>query len=219
MGGFAQKKILIVKDTTKLPERQVFVRFGVDLSRFALPFVGEIGSNGFEASVDAEVKYRYFPTIEAGFQSINHEVADLHYYMKGEYARIGFDYNIVKYKHRLDRNLFYIGARLGYSNFNHEAPLIIISSKWGEINTLMPKTDLNALWFEGLIGLKGELASNLYMSITVRLKSMISHTNYGNYKPYIVPGFGKGYNWLNTGINYSIYYAIPIKNPKLDFEK
>jgi hypothetical protein len=217
--GSSQKKLLVIKDTAKLPERQVFIRFGVDLSRFALRYVGDIPSKGFEASVDGEVKYRYFPTIEAGFQSIDYKIPGLQYQMSGNYARIGFDYNITKYKHRLDRNLFYIGTRLGYTRFSHEAPEITITSAWDTVRSSMPKMELNALWFEGLIGIKGELVTNLYMSFTVRVKSMINHSNYNNYKPYIVPGFGKGFNFINTGINYSIYYAIPIKNPKLDFEK
>jgi hypothetical protein len=202
----------------KLPERQKFIRLGIDLSRFALPQVGEIGSKGFEASIDAEVKTRFFPTIEAGYQEIDHHTTIVHYQMYGQYARIGFDYNIIKYKHRLDRNLFYIGARLAYTQGWHQAPEITLKNSWGSVETSMEKQNIDAIWFEGMLGLKGELVKNLYMGASVRIKSMIAHSDYGHFTPYILPGFGKGYNFINTGINYSIYYAIPIKNPKLDFE-
>ncbi len=195
-------------------ERQVFVRVGLDLSRFAMPLINDNGQTGLELSMDTELAYRYFPTIEAGYSQIK-DYTDLHHYDSyGNYFRVGFNYCMSKYKHRLDRNLFFIGARYGYTGYTHKADLINITNQWGTLETSFAETQLNAHWFEGVIGLRGEIVKNFYMGYTIRVKQMLSHSEYGNYTPYWIPGFGKATKSITIGISYSIFYAIPIKNPK-----
>lgn len=194
-----------------MPQRQVFVRFGCDLSRFALPYVGDIGSKGLEFSVDGEIKYNWFPTVEVGRQSLKHNADSIHYKMNGNYFRVGLDYNILKYKHRLDRDICFVGVRFACSSFSQEVPFVEVRNSRFDIVTNIPKSDLNAYWGEAVVGLKGELLKNLYMGVTVRAKMMLAHANYRSVTPYIVPGFGKGYNKINAGISYSIMYAIPIR--------
>ena len=196
-------------------ERQVFVRTGIDLSRFAMPFINDFGHSGLELSLDTELKYRYFPTLEAGYSQIKDHTELHNYDLYGNYFRVGFNYNVIKYKHRLDRNMFFIGARYGYTSFYHQADKIVIANQWGITETSFPEAQLNAHWFEGIIGLRGEIVKNIYMGYTIRVKQMLSHSDYGNYTPYWVPGFGKATKSMVIGISYSIFYAIPIKEPNL----
>jgi len=200
-------------------ERQKFVRFGLDLSRFTLPYIKDYGQSGFEASLDSEIKYRYFPTLEVGYSKIDDKTELHNYYSDGNYFRFGFDYNVIKYKHRLDRNLFFVGARYGYTGYSHQADMISITNGWGTLETSLPLTQLNAQWVEGVIGMRGEIVKNLYLGYTIRVKFMLKHSNYGDYTPYWVPGFGESEKLVAVGLSYSVFYAIPIKNPKLDFEK
>jgi hypothetical protein len=65
-GQIKKQYELPVKEQNKLIERQFFIRLGVDLSRFALDYMNDIGHTGFEMSLDAEIKYRFFPTV--GFE-------------------------------------------------------------------------------------------------------------------------------------------------------
>lgn len=194
-----------------MPRRQVFVRFGCDLSRFALPYVGDIGSRGVEFSVDGELNYNYFPVVEVGRQLVKHNTDSIRYKMNGNYFRVGLDYNILKYKHRLDRDICFVGVRVGCSKFSQEVPYVEVRNFRYDIVADMPKSNLDAYWGEAVVGLKGELLKNLYMGITVRAKMMFTHANYNTVTPYIVPGFGKGYNKINAGLSYSIMYAIPIR--------
>lgn len=194
-----------------MPRRQVFVRFGCDLSRFALPYVGDIGSKGLEFSVDGELKYNYFPIVEIGRQSLKHDTDSILYKMNGNYFRTGLDYNILKYKHRLDRDICFVGLRVGYSKFSQEVPFAEVRNPRYDIISKIPKSNLNSFWGEAVVGLKGELLKNLYMGVTVRAKMMLAHSKYHSVTPYIMPGFGKGYNKVNAGISYSIMYAIPIR--------
>lgn len=195
-----------------MPRRQVFVRFGCDLSRFALPYVGDIGSKGLEFSLDGEINYNWFPVIEVGRQSLRHTTDTVIYKMSGEYARIGFDYNILKYKHRLDRDIFFVGARIAHTSFSHEAPSVVMNHDiWGTLSSSLPSKSVKATWGEAVVGLKGEIFPNIYLGITVRAKMLFAHSKYEALTPYIIPGYGKGYNKFNAGISYSLMYAIPIR--------
>ena len=224
----AQKALAPKLPETPKPERQVFVRFGVDLSRIAVNYIGKIPYQAFEASVDGEVAQKYFPTFEAGWsklanstvgESAQEPAIQYNYLMTGNYYRIGMNYNMLKYKQRLDRNIFFVGARLATSGFSQEADQISLTNPWGTIETSFPKTSLHAYWFEGVIGLRGEIVRNLYMGYTIRIKRMLAHSAYNNINPYIIPGFGKGSKSSTVGISYSIFYAIPIKNPKINYPK
>ena len=207
VSGLAQEPVY-----EAMPRRQVFVRVGYDLSRLALPYVRNNGSHGVEVSADAELAYNFFPTVEIGRQSLNRSSDTLRYTMSGEYVRIGLDYNVIKYKHRLDRDIFFLGVRLATNTFRHEAPLVIL----GPVEDRIPQSNLKAVWGEAVVGLKGELFPNLYMGLTVRAKMMFAHDRYKNMTPYIVPGFGKGFNRFNAGLTYSILYAIPIRGAGRD---
>jgi hypothetical protein len=56
------------------------------------------------------------------------------------------------------------------------------------------------------------------MGFTVRVKPMIYHSEYNNYTPFWVPGYGEATKDIAIGLSYSVFYAIPLKDPKLDFE-
>lgn len=195
-------------------ERQFFIRAGVDLSRFALPLINELNPHGVEFSLDAEVKYRFFPTLEAGMSKIAYKKPELTYNSQGKYLRFGINYNMVNYKQRFDRNLFFVGARYAMSSFNQEIPNVIISNEWGDFQESYPNVDHNAKWFEGVIGIRGEIFKNFYMGYTIRIKQMLNHTEFNDITPYWIPGYGKGNQNRTLGMSYSVFYAIPVKNPK-----
>lgn len=209
-------------------ERQKFIRIGTDVSRFALPYVHDFGLSGAEFSIDGEVRYDLFPTIEAGFNKIsdlrqeyneNNELTYEHnYQLEGNYIRIGLNYNMINYRHRLDRNLFFIGARFAMAKYSHKADDINIENNWGAFKTNLPETKLSNQWFESVIGIRGEILKNLYMGYTIRIKTILNDPDYGSFKPFWIPGYGKSTKNWSMGMSYSIFYAIPIKNPKLDFE-
>lgn len=216
--------ILLLLGTTSLfaqknQTRQFFVRPGIDLSRFAMPYFNQSDKHsGIELNLDSEIKYRFFPVAEAGIHSLKKNTETYHYQSSGNYMRLGLNYNMLNYRQRFDRNIFYIGFRIGVSKFSYQAPYIAITNSWGTYESSMEKSSAKLEWFEGVMGLKGEILPNIYLSYTFRVKHQISHSNFDNFVPYWIPGYGKGALSRVMGMSYSISYAIPIKNPKPDFE-
>ncbi|MCK9207209.1 MAG: DUF6048 family protein [Salinivirgaceae bacterium] len=205
--------------TLEEPKRQVFVRFGVDVSRLGLNVMSDYNHSGFEMSLDAEVKYRYFPTLEAGYNKLSHQTESINYQSDGNYFRLGLDYNILNYRQRFDRNLFFVGARYGFTAFSQQTSDVFLTNEWGTVELDFAPEDLSAHWVEAVIGLRGEIFKNFYMGYTIRVKQLLTHTEYGDIAPYWIPGFGKGSRVRTMGMSYSLFYAIPIKNPKPDFIK
>lgn len=202
-----------------MPERQVFVRAGIDMSRFALALINDIPVTGAEVSFDTEIKYTLFPTLEIGMNKVSHTTDDYSYDLSGNYFRLGLNYNMLKYKHRLDRNMFFVGGRYGFSGFNQQASNIVLENEWGPFVTSVGKQQLNAHWFEGVIGLRGEVMKNFYMGYTIRIKKMLHHGDFNSITPYFIPGYGDGGKKTTVGMSYSIFYAIPIKKLTMDFEE
>ncbi len=201
----------------KYPERQIFIRPGIDLSRLALPFMQDYEHIGFEASIDAEIKYKFFPIMEVGWNKVSDNREDYQYESEGVYGRIGMNYNMLKYRHRLDRNLFYVGGRFAFSQMSHQFNNVIVANEWDNFNVDIPETSHTSYWVEGVIGLKGEIVKNLYLGYAVRVKILTSRNQFDQFKPYVIPGFGKGYKTTAVGMTYTISYAIPIKDTKVDY--
>lgn len=194
----------------ELPQREIFIRPGIDLSRFALPIFHDIGITGFEFSMDGEINYNLFPTFEIGLNSIKENTEDFDYEANGNYWRIGINYNMLKYQHRLDRNMFFIGARYGMSNFTQQATNITFENDWGQSVTDFPETDIQLQWVEGVIGIKGEIFKNFFMGYTIRVKGKIKMDDDLGITPYFIPGYGDGSKDLTTGMSFSASYALPI---------
>jgi hypothetical protein len=198
-------------------ERQVFFRTGIDLTRFVLPYTNDYAPNGIELSFDTEIKYNFFPTVEIGYTKIDDDT-DLHKYeSSGSYIKVGLNYNILKYKQRLDRNIFFVGARYSYSNFYNRADEINIENQWGVFKDSFDYNNLSAHWLEGVIGIRSEIFKNFYMGYTIRIKTMLYHSDFENFTPYWIPGYNQATKSIAVGMSYSIFYAIPIKKVTLDF--
>lgn len=192
-------------------KRIVFIRVGTDLSRFVLPYISKIPIYGFEVFADTEFKYKFFPIVEAGFNKINQQTKQYDYDMLGYYLRVGVNYNMVKYQHHSDRNIFYVGFRYAYSSFYQQANKVILENEWGALKTEFPKNFINMHWVEGVMGIRGEIVKNLFLGFCIRVKTRLSMSNTQHLIPYHIPGFGNAEKKIQVGISYTISYAIPLR--------
>ena len=183
---------------------------GIDI--FGL--VGKILGNGIlntEASVQVNLKNRFFPVAEFGYGSIDttDDETDIHYKASAPYFRIGMDYNILYRKPYLP-GFFTVGLRYGFSSFEYDVKSPSLTDPtWGNISIPIDYQGVksNAHWVELVAGLKTEVLKNFYMGFSVRYRARLSITKNENSEPYYIPGFGKGTN--NLGITYNLIYKLP----------
>lgn len=211
---FAQQKAKKVPPKIAPMERPVYIRIGVDPSRYLYRYIdNSINRSGFEISLDAEVKQRYFPVLELGIESFTLDKELLLMDGSGFYVRAGVDQNLMRYQSPSDRDMFYIGVRFGYAVLTQNANRIIVDNGIDQSIFNFDGVNYNATWGELCVGVKTELGGNFFLGWSVRLKKRFSVSD-REVIPYIIPGYGKYNNSLNVAPQFSLMYAIPIKKVK-----
>ncbi len=207
ISGFGQKK--------KEVWRYEGPRIGIDLSRFLLPSIQKATKAGFEIQADYPYKGNWFPTVEAGYLSVDDNKDAFHYTNKGPYARIGADLNINKFESLTDGDLVFVGVRYGFSRFTQETTSANYTNYWGTLQTSFPKKNLSAHWGELVFGLKGELLPNIFFGWTVRAKIPIFTSKDPNVIPYVIPGLGYTASEVPFDFSITVSYRIPLIRTKI----
>jgi hypothetical protein len=181
-----------------------------------MPVFQSANKGGFEIQADYPYKGNWFPTVEAGYQSIDDKKDAFHYTNKGPYARIGVDLNISKFESLSDNDLVFVGMRYGFSRFTQEVLSSSYTNYWGTLESSFPAKNMNAHWAELVFGLKGELMPNFFLGWSVRGKFPIATTKDNHVTPYIIPGLGNTSTEVPFDFSISVAYRIPlIKTKKL----
>ncbi|MFB6343827.1 DUF6048 family protein [Saccharicrinis sp. FJH62] len=194
-----------------VPEgRTRYLRISFDPTRYVYPYIDGIARGGMEASIDTEVKGRYFPVFELGHEFVSLNQTNYNLNTNGLFFRFGVDNNFLQYADKDDRDMFFMGIRIAYANFTQSADNIILNNTGTDVTFNFPDQNFHSVWGELTVGVKTEIAKNLFLGWTVRGKRMIK-TSSRDVTPYLVPGFGKYSNNVNVAANIYLSYALPIK--------
>ncbi len=212
--GLAQEEVETVSDTLA-KNNKYGLRVGIDLAK-PLRTALEEGYTGFEIVGDFRVSKRFFVAAELGTEEKDLFESNLNVTTNGSYIKAGADFNAYKNWIGLN-NSIYIGLRYGFSTFKHD----LISFGITQTNQTFPteiieaNTEFNGLtahWAELQIGVKTELFNNLFLSLNVQLKRMISEDVPDNFDNLYVPGFNRtnDFSEYGVGYGYTISYLIPV---------
>jgi len=115
----------------------------------------------------------------------------------------------------------FVGLRYGFTTFYHKADNIQISDDlWGNFTGgKIEPSWLAANWAELAAGMQSRLFNNFYLGWSVKMRIKLGGGNDPFMNPYTIPGYGKPWNNTWLGINYSLYYKIPIYKKKKILEE
>jgi hypothetical protein len=203
--------VFIAMNSFAQNEERKGISIGIDLSRFFLPIVDSTRT-GWEISGNYEITKDLFGYVELGTQSTEFNDPEYHYSSKGGYTRIGIDYNYMKHVAPESADKMLIGIRYGFTSFYHEADNISISDDiWGTSEgSYIERTWMSASWMEITMGMKAHLFNNFYMGWTTRFKVKLWEQNDDQMEAYYIPGFGRAWSNTRIGLNYSLFYKIPL---------
>ena len=191
------------------------LRLGVDLSK---PLISLLDNDysGFEIMGDFRISHRFYIAAKLGNDKDKQSENNLESSSKGSYIKIGADFNA--YNNWLGmNNAIFTGLRYGFSTFDQE--LISYSIYTGDntfpgtiITETIEYSGLSAHWAEFIFGVKTELFSNLFMSIQLQLKHLITEDKPENFDNLYIPGFNRTYDHSDFGVGfgYGVSYLIPI---------
>lgn len=202
---------------TEKPEKEFVnrdLRIGIDISTIISGAITPI-RRGIDLSLEYTLTPNIFLMLEGGNQYYEKENARVHYISKGNYIRLGIDYNLRKPVEKNDHDIYYIGGRLAYSKFEQEIPFYLLTNGyWGNTTSSIRPYNGYAYWFEFVTGFKVEVLKNWYLGMGARLKFFISRSKTKIEPVGFVPGYARNYNTSVFDFNYTIYYNIPLNYKK-----
>ena len=210
---FSKNNSQIVKDSLKI-KNKYGIRVGVDISKQIRMLTEEY--NGLSLYGDLKIKERLFIVSELGRDTKKINNNNLNSEFSGNYIKAGINYNLYNNLPGLN-NEIYIGFRFAVSEFNSQISQYNIYNKdqfWIQesISESLIYKNLNANWFELIIGINSELVNNFFIGISLRLNRMLNQKKPENFTNLYIPGFNKvtENNNFGTGITYTLIYQIPI---------
>ena len=191
------------------------IRAGVDLNKI-IRSASNSNYTGLSINGDIRIKKSLYIFSEIGNEEKKINSDYLNSTVKGTYLKVGANFklnNDIK-----TENLFYSGLILGFSNFNQSIDNYTIyntnSTYWGEsyIDESLSLSNLNAVWFEIVFGLKTEIFNNLFLGFELQLKNVLKQKNSQGITNFYIPGFNRTYDSsdFGAGFSYTISYLIPI---------
>ncbi|RRA96979.1 DUF6048 family protein [Paenimyroides viscosum] len=191
------------------------LRIGTDLVKASRNFWDK-NYTGFEINADYRYNKKWYIAAEAGFEDRFKEDDQLTYTTSGMFLKIGADKNF--HQNWLDMdNLIYVGGRYGLSYHNQTLHSYRVNTGNAYFDEEMQypnlkTTGLMAHWLELVVGIKAEVANNLYIGMNVRLKGLVYQTQPEGFENLYYPGFDQKYSGnIGVGFGYTVSYMIPFK--------
>ena len=164
----------------------------------------------YEAALRLNLHDQYFPIVELGIGSANHDtdpLTELSYKTRAPYMRIGVDFNIMKNKHTGNR--IFAGLRYALTSYKvdiartpHEDPV------W-QWDTSFSFTDekCSMSWAEAVMGIDAKVFGPLHLGWSARYRIRVSHNDGAAGGTWYVPGYGKQ---DTSALGATFYVAVDI---------
>lgn len=154
--------------------------------------------------------YKFLLSVDYGVSEWNLEKPYYTYMNKGNYLRVGIDYDLLS--RDPDKNIFYVGLKYARSNFDEDFSYTVNDPIYYSYEDRSENTDVSSGWIEANIGMKVRVWKGLYLGWVGRFK-FVKSINYppSSFENFWIPGYGKGENDSQWGFGYQILYSIPFR--------
>lgn len=205
--------IKVKKERVRTPFRPVLqgIKLGTDLFPIGLT-VFDKDFTGFEGNSELVFDNKFFVNADFGFQDaqrINNDTNTFVYGNKGNYWRIGLDYNFMHKK--FSEHAIFVGSRFGHASFDHQATYTVNSTEWGDEPREVAFNGLSANWLELNLGLKIKTIGNLHLSVILRGKFLLSNPSSDALTVSEIPGYGINRNSVTGALGYRVSYLFPVR--------
>jgi hypothetical protein len=188
------------------------IRIGTDLLAIGKGIYTDY-FKGWEINVDADVYRRYYATVDYGSWSTNYQMNNGIYASDGRYFRVGVDINFLLKDP--ERNMFFVGVRRGHTNYRDYTDYSYTNPPFSGVQLHAENSNARANWNELTAGLRVRVWKFIWLGATGRIKFRYSGKGQIDLVSYDVPGYGKTFKTSWYGINYQIFFRIPVReDPK-----
>jgi Domain of unknown function (DUF6048) len=191
------------------------IRVGADLITPIKGYRSE-NFNGWEVNADVDI-YRYFLAMDYGRWATMEPLKNGYYDNGGKYFRFGVDVNFLKKDP--DRNMFFLGFRIGRSSFSDSIAYSYGDEYYTTVTKNLVNTNLVGHWTELTTGLRVRIWKYFWMGYTARMKFSPSVDGNEELTTFDIPGYGLASRKLYWGFNYQLFFRIPFVSEKIPKKK
>ena len=187
------------------------VKIGTDLSYAGISLASR-ERRQFEINTDIDF-YNLFLVGDFGIADYRLNSSSFTYNHSGIYHRIGIDYNFFFFINA--ENAIYMGARYSATRFSESFGYGFADPVFGDFAEDINDIDRRANWFEVVAGMKVNVWKGLFLGFTGRFKiGQTLSSDPSTFSTYRVPAWGNTGTDSMWGLNYQIFYRIPIRKRK-----
>ena len=212
--GFLISALVLILQVDSLRGQSKFlpsaVRVGTDVTDLLhSAFDDKVSKYQLLADIDV---HKFFLVGEYGnYKTITFD-RQFSYDNKGQFYRVGFDYNILH--HSVENNVMFVGLRYARSVFDDKTLFVLQNPIWGTEPILVGNDGVTGTWYEITSGLKVRIWNQIYLGYTFRIKFILRQDGIGTADTFSVPGFGRTDRSTTVGLNYQIFYRLPFRDKK-----
>ncbi|MDO5509245.1 MAG: DUF6048 family protein [Weeksellaceae bacterium] len=195
---------IIIRPSTSSP---LFVGVDIVAPAFSI-FSDQIGG---EILLSKQVYNQWHAAAEVGYHINAYNKGAWDVEVSGVFTRIGFNY-VISQDIENANNIFYLGARIGYSPFALTVNRYIIQG-YDAVSAegSLPAHTTHSIWLEPLGGARVKLFNtNFYADASARLRINAFYINPHGINSLVMPGFGQSQSGLGFGLIWAVGYQIPL---------
>lgn len=164
-----------------------------------------------EGYVSLDLDEKRSASLNIGYLNYKYSQYNYSYMTKGNYVRLGIDFNILKPEKSMGKYWAGIGLKYGLSRYNSETPGLSKENYWGLTNTSIPARKNWGHFVEVDPGVRAEMFKYFTIGWTVSLRMLVHAGGSKDLRPIYLPGFGDASKTISAGLSYFLVWNIPYK--------
>ena len=171
---------------------------------------------GYEFAVDYYLHNEFYGVLEGGWGGSTVNYSDLKYTTTNNFARIGFNKEILTRDNPRDWDMMFFGLRAGLADVKRSsATFTVTDSVWGNEPGQTAGKAFTAVWLELVGGMRVELVKGLFAGWTARGKFIMNGRSFSDLSPLYIAGYGRGDKNTDFDVNVFISYSLRWKRKSI----
>jgi hypothetical protein len=186
------------------------MRAGIELSGPVTYFTDKNILNE-EGYISVDLNEKRSVLVAAGHLNFKYSQYNYSYTDKGNFIRIGMDFNLLKPEKSMGKYWAGIGLRYGLARLTSEVPSFYKEDYWGKTSSSIGQKTNWAHFVEISPGVRTEIFNHLSIGWSANLRMLIYSGTGKDLKSIYIPGFGDATKTISTSLSYFIVWNIPYK--------
>jgi hypothetical protein len=164
-----------------------------------------------EGYVSMDLDEKKALSLSIGHLNYQYSQYNYSYLNKGEFVRLGVEFNLLKPEKALGKYWAGIGLRYGLSRYTSETPSLTKENYWGTRSSSVAERTNWGHFVEVTPGVRAQMFKGFSMGWSVSMRLLVHAGGSHDLKPIYLPGFGNATKSVSPAISYFLVWNIHYK--------